>query len=298
MRLKDKRIRVWSKDMPDALFAVSLTDVALAKLQSTVTSTTNMSEFIDRMFAVFWESMESCLLDVRVEINTTFRRSINTAFDQLEQSLAPIAFRPSMGIVLDTIAKSRVAFSNDLERISAWFVRGGKLSDEAFSLETATRVAAQIVNNCYPAHQISPDIEIDPEIEFAGNILNPMVDMLTNCFQNASEHSNFEDVGPRIVVKFERHHDGSASITVRNTLSADVDRGYVRREIDTLLNEDDVVTPAEVAEEGRTGIRKMKRILKFDLAVSEPLKIETTDDHCVALSFKLPKDGYNVRTYH
>jgi len=295
--LKDERIRVWNTDeYSRGLFQVSLDDNAFERLRKSVTSTTGFEEFIDRVIAAFWESVELCLRDVVVEINGSFRKKIDSAFDNFETALSAATFAPVAGELKDALARCRSSFAHDLARISAWFVRGGNAPDEPFSLPVAVQVATLITNNCYPRHPLAPTFE-GPSVMLTGPALSPLVDLLTNCLQNVAEHALFPDNAADVSMT-SAVVDGGLRLTVRSSVSDLVDVDECRSEISRLLTERDSLNPQAVSREGKTGIRKMKRILQHDLRTSAPLQIEVTSDKEIVLQFLIPKEYVVENTHH
>lgn len=295
--LKDTKIRVWNtEEYRQGLFKIILTDYAFERLRESVTSTTQFQEFLDRVIASFWESMDDCLRAVVVELNGPFAKKIRSAFDQLETALSSSDLTPYAGELKDALARCRSSFAHDLARISAWFVRGGVISDEPFSLPVAVQVATLITNNCYPKCPLDPKVE-SSDIMLAGAALNPIIDLLTNCLQNAAEHSLFPNAPADVEIVATMSTTGLC-IAVRSTFSEDVDIGECRREIDQLVSERDAVNPQAVAQEGKTGIRKIKRILQHDLRTPVPLKIDVNDDRSVTAAFTIPSEYVDERRHN
>ena len=296
--LKDTRIRILSKSTPDGLFAIAMSEAAFERLKQSLTGTTTYEEFFERLFLSFWESVESCLRSVKLELSGRFRKEIMSAFDALESGLisAELATRPTE--LLDAVARCRPAFAIDLDRVSAWFARAGVLSREPFLASTAIRVAARITNNCYPQHPLDVKTTENSTFEIDGDLLNPVVDLLTNCFQNAAEHSGITNRAPSVRVLIELNSNGDLAFQVESELSNGIDINACRSEIQELVDEEDVANASAVAGEGRTGIRKMKRIIRHDFQSQERLRVEVSPDHTVTVSFYIPRRHISERSYH
>jgi hypothetical protein len=296
--LKDQRVRILSKETPDGLFVIAMSSVAFERLKQSLTSTTTYEEFFDRLFQSFWESVESCLSDVKLELATRFRKQIVSAFDGLEANLtaSELGHRPTE--LLDALARCPTAFGINLERVTTWFARAGVLAREPFLASTAIRVAARITNNCYPQHPLNIETFESGVFEIAGDLLNPMVDLLTNCFQNAAEHSGVRDRAPEVRVVINRDADESLRFEVVSELSGSVDADSCRVELNELVDEGEINNPAAVAGEGRTGIRKMKRILRHDFQSDQKLAVAVSSNGEVFVSFTVPRSSVRERTYH
>jgi tetratricopeptide (TPR) repeat protein len=287
-RLKDDRIRVWDKEHPNGLLKISMTDVAFARLKRSVTPTTTYEEFFDRLAASFWDSTDACLREVKIELHGSFRREIQAAFDSLESSLVSATSDGRASDLLDAIARCRAAFSIDLERISAWFARTGVMPSEPFSASTAIQVAGLITNNCYPRHPLNIMVSGDGSCRLSGKILNPLVDLLTNCFQNAAEHSGFNDRAPSISVSIARKQNRDLAFEIVSEVADHLDVETRRADIAELVLEEEGANASAVAEEGRTGIRKMKRILKHDFQSIQPLSVVLDQGPSVIVRFDVP----------
>lgn len=296
--LKDKRIRVFSKEIPEALFAVGLPDATLDRLKQSLTGTTAYEEFFDRLMQTFWESIDTCLHEVKLELSARFRKQIMTSFDILEANLASPTFGSRPAELLDAIARCRTAFGIDLQRVSGWFARAGLLAREPFLASTAIRVAARITNNCYPKHPLDIETKEAGAFEIDGELLNPLVDLLTNCFQNAAEHSGFAERAPFVKVTVRLDSDGALSFEVVSELARVIDLADCHREIEELVDEEDGINPTAVAGEGRTGIRKIKRILRHDFQSTRKLIINVAADRSVSVIFNVPRGYVRERSYH
>jgi len=296
--LKDRRIRIYSKDLPEGLFKIAMSEGAFDRLKRSVTSTTTYEEFFERLFLSFWESIEACLRDVKLELTGRFRKDILGAFDALEASLTSPKLDRRPTELLDALARCRPAFSIDLERVSSWFARAGVLSREPFLAATAIRVAATITNNCYPQHPLDIRTSESGIYEIAGELLNPLVDLLTNCFQNAAEHSGVLQRAPNVNVKIVQDSDGALSFAVTSELSETVNVEACRAGVQELVNEVDAANPGAVTGEGRTGIRKIKRIVRHDFESEEKICVDVSSDRAFIVRFRVPRRYVNERSYH
>ncbi|OAF04947.1 hypothetical protein AYJ54_23295 [Bradyrhizobium centrolobii] len=296
--LKDRRIRILSKEMPEGLFAIGMSAPAFERLKQSLSSTTTYEEFFERLLLNFWESVELCLRDVKLELSGKFLRQILSAFDSLESSLNGHDAEGRPTELLDAIARCRTSFALHLERVSAWFARAGVLAREPFLASAAIRVAERITNNCYPEHPLDVQNTEVGVHEIAGDILNPLVDLLTNSFQNAAEHSGVLDRAPVVRVMVASTVAKDLRFEVVSELSKSVDVDACRAELRELVDEEDVSNPAAVASEGRTGIRKMKRILRHDFQSESKLYIDVSSDNEVVVSFIVPRSYVRERTHH
>lgn len=296
--LKDRRIRVFSKEMPEGLFAIGMSGPSFDRLKQSITSTTTYGEFFDRLLIIFWESVEECLREVKFELSGRFQKQVVGAFDSLEAglSMSELGVRPVE--LLDAIARCRASFGVDLERVSAWFARAGVMAREPFLAGTAIRVAERITNNCYPQHPLNVDTSEAGVYEIAGDLLNPLVDLLTNCFQNAAEHSGVAGRSPTVAVAVNRPEAGDLEFSVSSELSDQIDADLCLTEMEDLLNEEEANNPSAVAGEGRTGIRKMKRILRHDFQSEKKMRIEISSGKLVVVSFSVPGGFVRERAYH
>jgi len=294
--LKDERIRIYGQSKITGLFKIYMDAEAFEKLKTSLTSTTPYEEFVDRLLGSFWQSMEGCLRDVKIEINTGFSKEIRNAFDALDSVLSGLSPRPIE--VLDAVARCRAAFFIDLERISAWFSRAGQLAREPFSVDTAVQVSSRITNNCYPKYPMKLDTKIHQTCHLSGDVLNPVVDLLTNSLQNAAEHSGFDDRAPRVEVIASIVPGGDLIVEVRSETSQGIDLDQARADISELLLEDDNIRDGMVAEEGKTGIRKMKRILRYDVHTTVPLQIDIDDSNFVRVRFCIPGKHVNANSHN
>ena len=296
--LKDEQIRIFSKETPKGLFKISLEDDAYRRLKESLTPNVEYDEFVDRLLSTFWESIEDCLRDVRTDILGRFRRQIDSALDVLERNLSVHRSGGGISDLSDAIARSRAAFSFSIERIASWFVRSGVLPNEPFEIERAVEVATIITNNCFPRTPLVPVVTVCAQSQLDGRVLNPVVDLLTNCLQNAAGHSGFDDQAPSVAIVVEGRDDGALKICVSNAISPSLDRAAIWSDIEELVQENDEKSKTSVATEGRTGIRKMKRILRHDLQSPEGITFEMTGAPLIRVIFVLPERCKHAVTHH
>ncbi|MFG5119936.1 hypothetical protein [Methylorubrum sp. POS3] len=285
--IKDKKIRVYSEKTPDGLFRFAISNQSYKHLQRSITPKTQYDEFLDRLYSHFLETLDSRLLVVRSELDTVFKSKIIVQIDELERSIRAACFPSPPSALLDAITRCRSAFLINLQRVSGWFIRAGNQSNEPFQPSTAIAVAMLITNNCYPRYPLAVTSDVDDSIFIRGAYLSPLVDLLTNCFQNAAEHSGFTDRAPSVSVVISVDHKSFIKITVSSELSGSIDIEERRNEISLLRESSDYSAAADGVEGRKTGIKKMKRILRYDLPYSGGLMTDVNETDGVVISFHL-----------
>ena len=297
--LKDRRIRVWLPDKPDGLIQISLQDENYERLKSSLTPSVEFDEFVDRLMATFWQSIDSCLRGVQIYIMGEFRRTIDATFETFERGLRSISLcGANISELSDSVARARAAFSHSLERIASWFVRGGILPREPFDFERAVQVSTLITNNCYPRFPLKPVVRASHSFHIVGEYLNPVVDVLTNCLQNVVQHSGFTEGAAAVSIIVESTDKSGLDVYIENSVAEYIDLATVIGEMQGLIAENDAVSQRTVALEGRTGIRKMKRIIKHDLRSQGTLTCGRGQGALLWIKFSLPPGAVRAHIYH
>ena len=184
--LMTKSVSAW-RPRPNGSLAYDFSEQRLQELQERLASVEDYEGFISALFEDFWRQTEIGLERVKHEINVVFSGAVHTAFDTLASTISSLEVTSSE--LLNTIVQSRTEFSNSVQRVSAWFSRSVRCPEQPFDLEVAIEAAVKITNNCFPGREICLNLSAAAVPDLPGRWLNPIVDLLCNCFQNAVEHN-------------------------------------------------------------------------------------------------------------
>ncbi|WP_354085891.1 hypothetical protein [Bradyrhizobium sp. S3.3.6] len=282
--LKDKRIRIVSKETPNGLFDFSPTVRDIISLREEVKSLRDVEEVANVVISRLWRKVEASLKLVKKEIEGDFRRRISQAAENLRSTLASIAAASETDRIQDALTTSITEFQTSLDRVLAWFTRSGTASVKPFTVETAVRVATRLTNSRFPNDPIAPEIVIDQPMSIRGTAFSPLLDILRNCFQNIIEHGAIAGRAPPTVVKCETT-EGGFRFQVANVLPTQHDRKQILRAVEMARSG---VRPVTSTRAGRgTGLREIERVLAQEGCVGTTLDVDVNDDGRFTISFSI-----------
>ena len=173
-----------------------------------------------------------------------------------------------------------------MQRVSAWFARSGSLLEEPFKLDVAIEAAVRITNNCFPGREVTAGIEGDATIDLPGKWLNPIVDLLCNCFQNAVEHGGCDDTQK---IGFTVTAEDDLSMCISNSLAETVDVKKCAVRIAEMLKDAKDGDHQRATEEKGSGFCKIARIMKYDLPQGGAFDVAVTPERSVEVRFSIPR---------
>lgn len=284
--LKDRDMRVKTTDWPNGCFEFKASDAEKLKLRNTLIAETEYDEFVARLMAHLWGLVEDGLGSAH-ELLHDFERRVESQVTTALSGLSAISSDGRIAELTDAFVHSMTDFSADMQRVKSWFARSGVLPAEPFSLEVAVGVAARITNKCYPNSPIITSVSGGNQV-IEGRFLNAFVDLLSNCFHNVAQHSGLSSGEGYVNVKAEAL-DGGLAVLVSNGISDCTDADELRARIAEKLAPDEDGSSA--MSEGGSGLRKIRRILRYDFHTETPLSVEVTADRKVKVEVFVPSAG-------
>lgn len=282
--LKDKRIRIVSKETPNGLFDFSPTVRDIIGLREEVKSLTDVEGIANVVISRLWRKVDGSLKLVKKEIEGDFRRRISQAAENLRSTLASISAASEADRLEDALTTSVTEFQTSLDRVLAWFTRSGTAAVKPFTVETAVRVATRLTNSRFPNDPIAPGIVADQAISIRGTAFSPLLDILRNCFQNIIEHGAIAGHAPPTMVKCVITENGF-HFQVTNDLPAEHDRLQILRAVDMARSGERPVASTRV---GRgTGLREIERVLAQEGCAGTTLGVDVNGDGQFTISFSI-----------
>ncbi|MBR1248951.1 hypothetical protein JQ609_18700 [Bradyrhizobium sp. AUGA SZCCT0169] len=276
--LKDKRIRIVSKDTPNGIFDFTPNVRDVVELRAQVQSVTESEEFADKIIHHLWRKVDDALVKVKREIEGGFRRRILLAAENLRANLATVAKGADTSRIEDAITMSLTDFQNSLERVLAWFRRAGTAAVKPFAVETAVQVAARLTNSRFPSDPIAPEILSDGPLSIRGTAFSGLLDILRNCFRNAVEHGAEKGRAPRTQV-YCQAVQGGFKFCVANALPSDHDPVRIMKAVSDALSEK---RSSSLTRSGRgTGFREIERVLSHEGLPGTKLEIDMRNNQFV-----------------
>lgn len=255
------KVRIRLTTTPNGLLSYDFNEERLQATRQQLASIERYEDFIEILFNDFWSQTDVGLERIKSEIGDVFASKVTALLDVVASSIAEIGDDASD--LLNSIVHARTEFAKSVQRASAWFARSGSLPEEPFKLDVAIEAAVRVTNNCFPGREITPDVEGDAAIELPGKWLNPIVDLLCNCFQNVVEHGGLSE--PQSVDLLVHPTDEGLSLKIRNKLREDIELDVRRERIEKMLGDAKNGDYHRATEEKGSGFCKIVRIMKYDL---------------------------------
>jgi len=247
------------------------------ELMRTVGDNTQYGEFIDRLFAFSWLSVERSLENVRNDLRNSVLPSIDAAITSLLHSTTHLANLKGYSIFRDAIINGRTNVQSAIETVSNWFQRPLDFSRDPFDFEIALDVARKQIANCYVRTPISPTMEVHVINKVAGRFLDGMVEILFILLQNVIRHSGY-DQAPQDVKFSATEQDHAVLIQLSNSVANTVQISDLQGLATEAVGKYKRDTAMKLArQEGGSGLSKVWRIVEYDFSVQHSLSLEVSD---------------------
>ena len=287
----ERRLRIKSSPTPDGMFALFVEPDSLAEISNTINSETTLDEVADRLVAKCWALADSSMEEIRLELGTSARSHVESAFTALIQNLEEKISRERLLPLTDAIARARTQYDAAVDVVSEWFRRPTDLIREPFEFDIAAHVALRQIANCYVGYEIVPILNVDVQGKLPGFMLDGICEILFILLQNVLLHSGYEDFVPETKVS-ARRENSYVVIEITNSLSESIDLIERRAQAEAAMarySRDSALRLAR--KEGGSGLSKVWRIAEFDLRKSHSLNLSVTDDRQFTTTFRLGDVG-------
>lgn len=260
------------------LFNFLASSEELLDFMKTIGENTQYAEFVDRMFAFCWSSVERSLFNIRNELQRGMLPAIDSAVISLLGSTSHLSNLPGYSQFRDAIINGRTNVQSAIETVSNWFRRPLDFAREPFEFDLALDVARKQITNCYVKTSMEPSIAVSISSKIAGRFLDGMVEILFILLQNIIRHSGYE-TSPRDVKLQAIENDGSVSIQIGNGVADSVsisDLQVLACEAAGNYQRDTAMKLAR--QEGGSGLSKVWRIVEYDFAVKHSIALEVSEE--------------------
>ncbi|MEG8052895.1 hypothetical protein QP185_05905 [Sphingomonas aerolata] len=272
-RVNDDIIRVRDGDHPNGLFKYDALADTQERLAASISLQTTFDEFMDAMFDMCWRQTESSMAEIREYLLGEFQEHIGTLLDSFELGIERSMDRLASPEIFDAIVEARTDFSNSIQRISEWFRRPNRPSDEPLAIDIVVDVAVKEVQSCFLEREFRPTIKLSEQLTIRGRKIDGCVEILFILFQNAIKHNyDLLDLNSTLTVDT----DGKTLFfSFLNDLSPTTNHAELQAaaiEAQRRYNGEDAL--AKVRTEGGSGLSKIWRTAEHTMKV----------DHSVSLS--------------
>ena len=261
------------------LFNFLVTNEELLEFMKTIGEKTEYSEFVDRLFAFCWSSVEKSLSNIRNELRKGMLPAIVSAVNSLLTSTSNLSHLPGYSQFRDSIINGRTNVQSAIEMVSNWFRRPLDFTRDPFEFDLALDVARKQIANCYVQTSIEPSISPSIPRKIAGRFLDGMVEILFILLQNIIRHSGYETV-PEDVTLDATEEDGMVYIKIGNRVADSVSISELQGLASEAARNYQRDTAMKFArQEGGSGLSKIWRIVEYNFSVRHSIALEVSEEN-------------------
>ncbi|WP_141454871.1 hypothetical protein [Pseudoxanthomonas sp. z9] len=248
------------------LFFFRSTSDEIKTLADSITTSTSYEEFLALIFDHAWTLVDRAMNEIKARIRGDLLAGLNTASETFATSLGVIPSARNAGI-LNSIARAKTAMQVKIEEIANWFKRPVDVSETPFEMELALLVSVKQIENCYTGQSLSENHSVEASSKLPGFQLNGFVEILFLLLQNAIKHGGFYTAGRRTPVQIRSYEEeGDIILECINDIYSDVDLDKLKNNSEEAITRHSTDSDLAMApSEGRSGLSKLKRILRFDI---------------------------------
>lgn len=282
------------------LFFFNANPDELRALSDSVGTSTSYEEFLAQMFDHGWTLVDRSMAEVKIRIRGDLLSSLNAATKNFATSLSEVPAARNAGL-LNAITRGQTAMQVKIEEIANWFKRPTDVSDTPFEIELAVLVALKQVENCFTGQPLHAMHSIQVASKFPGTQLNGFVEVIFLFLQNSIKHGGFGPHGRQTSITIDIREDGDDLLMeFSNDVAPELDLAEMKKRADeavarNLADSDLSIAPTE----GRSGLSKLKRILRFDIRRDYDLDFQfETDPRQFKATLRIHAEGARYADLH
>lgn len=280
-------------DKPKALFEFVFLPEFYTNLYAVVEEhNIESSEFVDYALFAFIKITNINLENVRNYLHENVNSDLRQMLEEMKTEIQDLFQDHLHSGITNQINKAATEITYELENISRWFQLAEEDTEFKLQFIDIINIAVKVNNILYPTFQIYPAVESNSEEKLTYSI--GIIDILRNLIDNVVAHSGCtsQEVGLKIFGGYS-DVDGVVKITIFNRLGSDIN---LNDKEDTFAlykeqwNNKDFYGD-RVSNEGKSGIKKIRRSIEYDLNASETqFDYALSDDGIsISVSFNIPK---------
>ncbi|HBP0650774.1 TPA: hypothetical protein L5Q18_004785 [Pseudomonas aeruginosa] len=256
-------LHIKTDTQPMGMFDLFATDQDRQELAEKIDLCSNHKELVDVLLNYCWELTVRSLNKIQHEIDSSLRRSIHAACNQLIRSIQDDLPEEAAVILVNSVIHARIESDNALSEIKSWFKRPVKARQEPFDLELAIDVASKQIENCYAKHSAFITKEIDISKKIQGKYLGGVVEIMFILFQNVILHSGFGTNKNTINVAAKLSGD-NLEVIVKSQIDDAIDLDELSEQASEAVSNYNQHTALKMArKEGGSGLSKIWRINEY-----------------------------------
>lgn len=261
-RVKDRWIRIRSKENPEGLFDFEYTHGDLEEAKNRADAASDPETFAASLFDDLWQRTRRNLEEVRRAIRTDLAQDLNTLLSTLESDVSSI-HSPLEREIRRQVAYCRSELEVELTVLERWFAvdEVGALSD--YELPVLLETALERTRRLLGAQDFVPDTRLSGTVTLQGRTFRALYNILYIVIGNVITHARDERNSTIISLSAQ---DGSLRIHVSNDIGETQKVEELRRmasDLQARVQGQGGMSP--VRQEGKSGYYKLGKLLRSDL---------------------------------
>ncbi len=280
-------------DKPNALFDFSFNPEFYMRLYAVVEEhNIESSEFVEYCLFALLQITNINLENVRRYLRETVNSDLRIMLEEIKIKIQELFQDHLHSGIITQVNKAATDITYELENISRWFHLADEDTEFKLQFTDIISIAVKVSNILYPTFQLNPTIKANSNEKLTCSI--GIIDILRNLIENVVVHSEClpEDLDLKIDGYYS-NDDGVVKITMSHRLGNGTNVQEIKErfiEYNSQWNNKDFYGD-RISNEGKSGIKKIRRSIEYDLGASESSFEFTLNNYVIIISvtFNIPK---------
>lgn len=289
-RVNRKLLRVQSEETPEGLFRYYISDSAIMAADATWSSKESFDEFIDAVFAIFWEGTQRNLVGVRAALTSYVLAEFIDSLNSLANDIAADGFDRRLPELEHSITMVQTETRAAVERVASWFTLSSNNEYQDFDLAIAFQAGMNTVRTYFRNLTIHEEYVSNGEFIMNGWCLPIFARLFFLILDNAATHGarNRSHLKISMLVEIRDNH---LFIKATNDLPFDHNNAELSNRAAEINRDYGQARAMEMlSEEGGSGYPKIWKLLKTDLRKNHDLFVHVSDKE-FSVEILLPTAG-------
>ncbi len=266
-------LRIRSDQNPEGLFVYSISESAALAVEAKWSKFETHDEFIDAVFASFWDSTHRNLASVRNalvgQVLTQFLQAITDLETELRDSGIEVLI-PALG---SAAAMVKPEMRAAVERVASWFTLPSNNEHQDFDLEIAFQAGLQTVKTYFKNVEINAAYNSSKTLTMRGWTLPIFARLFFLILDNAATHGAVERSELNVNLSIDLFGE-ILHLTVINDLDENYDVEKLDRKVSGInLDYGQDRAMDLLGEEGGSGYPKIWKLIRTDLRQDHDLQV-------------------------
>ena len=246
-----------------------------------------LEDFIEDIFGILRGMLRQNCENIRTHLLTSVTNEIDSMLMDTQEACTRVAGGDEIRDLLSALRASRADMRRATSKMADWFKLPSATSTVPFGMDSAISIAVELVRSMYRREDFQPAIAVSDQTLYKGVLLPAFVDLFMIMFENIIKHSGTR-AAPATNVSVSRL-DAKLQIAVINDVSPTVRTPTAIAGLESIrLAIRAGVYMRSIGKEGGTGLFKMQKIIKHDLAGSAKLAFDFGENDRFYVNIEMP----------